>query len=379
LYDKANCLLLGKFNLTIVTEEQTGDTLLKSRKHFEILDGLRGVAAIAVVVFHFMEIAITDYNKNFIAHGYLAVDFFFCLSGFVIAYAYDTRAKEIGIGQFFKLRLIRLHPLVIIGSILGLLTFLLDPFSDLYAVYGFGKTVLIFLSSIFLIPYPVVEERFFNLFNLNAPSWSLFWEYIANILYIFVLYKIGQKFLWVLLLIAAGLICFVAIKSTNLAGGWGGTTFWDGGVRVFYSFLAGMLVYRSNWIIKNKLGFAGISILLLTAFLIPYADKYNWITEPILVLVYFPLLVALGAGATLTSSLKKVCKLSGEISYPLYMTHYPFIWIFLTYVATVKPKMSVLEIVIPISVLLLIAFAYFVMVFIDVPLRKYLKYKWLKN
>ena len=61
-------------------------TLIKSKAHFKILDGLRGIAAIAVVIFHFMEFAVPDYSKNFIAHGYLAVDFFFCLSGFVIAY-----------------------------------------------------------------------------------------------------------------------------------------------------------------------------------------------------------------------------------------------------------------------------------------------------
>lgn len=50
---------------------------LKSKPHFEILDGLRGVAAVVVVIFHFMEIVITDFSKNFISHGYLAVDFFF--------------------------------------------------------------------------------------------------------------------------------------------------------------------------------------------------------------------------------------------------------------------------------------------------------------
>src|SRR6185312_1325126 len=98
--------------------------LLKTKQHFEILDGLRGLAAVAVVVYHFMEIAITDYSKNFIAHGYLAVDFFFCLSGFVIAYAYDNRIAGMSLWSFIKLRLIRLYPFVIIGLILGLLTFL---------------------------------------------------------------------------------------------------------------------------------------------------------------------------------------------------------------------------------------------------------------
>src|SRR6478609_5352395 len=102
--------------------------LLKTKQHFAILDGLRGVAALGVVVFHFMEWIFPDPSKNFIGHGFLAVDFFFCLSGFVIGYAYDDRIQEMGRGAFFKARLIRLHPLVVLGSVLGLLGFLLDPF-----------------------------------------------------------------------------------------------------------------------------------------------------------------------------------------------------------------------------------------------------------
>src|SRR6188508_2958815 len=100
---------------------------LNSKQHFEILDGLRGLAALAVVVFHFMEWVYTDASKNFIGHGFLAVDFFFCLSGFVIGYAYDDRIAKMGVVEFFKSRIIRLHPLVIAGSVLGLLAFLFDP------------------------------------------------------------------------------------------------------------------------------------------------------------------------------------------------------------------------------------------------------------
>src|ERR1700709_347539 len=121
-----------------------------TKKHFEILDGLRGVAALAVVTFHFMEIVFSDYSKNFIGHGFLAVDFFFCLSGFVIGYAYDDRIGKMGVVEFFKSRIIRLHPLVIFGSVLGLLSFLFDPFGGHPELYGAGKLILIFLSSIFL-------------------------------------------------------------------------------------------------------------------------------------------------------------------------------------------------------------------------------------
>lgn len=67
--------------------------ILKTKQHFEILDGLRGIAALAIVLFHFMEMVYVP-SKNFIAHGFLAVDFFFCLSGFVIAYAYDDRVEK---------------------------------------------------------------------------------------------------------------------------------------------------------------------------------------------------------------------------------------------------------------------------------------------
>ncbi|TDW47299.1 peptidoglycan/LPS O-acetylase OafA/YrhL [Flavobacterium sp. 270] len=354
-----------------MTDNTTSLNLLKSKQHFEILDGLRGLAAIAVVIFHFMEIAISDYNKNFISHGFLAVDFFFCLSGFVITYAYDHRIADMGLLSFIKLRLIRLQPLVIIGSILGLFTLLLDPYSNLYAIYGFKETALFFITSILLIPYPMMPERFFNLFSLNAPVWSLFWEYVANIVYAVVLFKVAKKLLMLLVFLAAISICYVGWHSGNVGGGWGGMNFFDGLARIAFSFLMGMLIYRSNWIIKNKLGLLGMSVLLLIAFLIPYNDHWNWLVEPILIIFYLPLLVSLGAGASLAARHQKINTISGDISYPLYMTHYPFIWIFLTYFVAEKPSAERLWLVIPVSVILLIGFAYLVFQFLDFPIRRY--------
>ncbi len=353
--------------------DKVSPDILKTKQHFEILDGLRGVAALAVVLFHFMEMAYTDYSKNFIAHGFLAVDFFFCLSGFVIAYAYDDRIDKMGVLEFFKSRLIRLHPLVLFGAVLGLLAFLFDPFGGHPEVYNAGKLILLFFCSILLIPYPVMEERAFNLFGLNAPSWSLFWEYVANILYGIVLYKLSRKYLLLLTILSAIALCYVSDQAGgSLMGGWGKGNFWDGCARVSYSFLAGMLVYRSNWIIKTKnLGFAGLSILLFLAFVMPFS-KWNWLTEPLVVLIYFPLLVALGAGARLTQGLKKLCVFSGKISYPLYMTHYVVIWIFLNYYTNNKPDTSQLSLIIIIGMVLLLGLAYVVMVAYDIPVRRYL-------
>jgi peptidoglycan/LPS O-acetylase OafA/YrhL len=347
--------------------------LLKSRPHFEILNGLRGLAAIVVVIFHFMEIIIADFSKIFVAHGFLAVDFFFCLSGFVIAYAYDNRIAGMGLKTFIKVRLIRLQPLVVIGSVLGLLTFLFDPFSNLYAIYGFKETALLFLTSVFMIPYPVVSERFFNLFNLNAPSWTLFWEYVANLVYATILFKATKKVLTTVAVLSAAVLFYIGWQYGNLLGGWDGSTFFHGLARISFSFSMGMLVHRSGWIIKNKLGLFGMSALLLLAFITPYSDQWSGLVEPIIVVFYFPLILSLGAGASLSDKHSKINKFSGDISYPLYMTHYPFMWVFANYVVAEEPSMAQLSWIIPVSVILLIAFAYVVTQFVDFPIRRYLK------
>jgi peptidoglycan/LPS O-acetylase OafA/YrhL len=357
-----------------MTDNTAITTISQTKQHFEILDGLRGIAALAVVVFHFMEWVFVDPSKNFIGHGFLAVDFFFCLSGFVIGYAYDDRMAKMGVIKFLISRIIRLHPLVVAGSILGLLAFLFDPFGGHLELYSAGKIFLTFICSLLLIPFPVIADRGFNLFSFNAPAWSLFWEYVANIFYGFILYRVRRNYLMLLTLLAAVALCFVSYRSGNLLGGWSGPTFWDGFARISYSFLMGLLIYRSNWVIKNKLGFMGLAILLLLAFIMPFS-KFNWLTEPAVVLIYFPLLIALGAGSKLSPALKRICIFSGKISYPLYMTHYAVLWMFGNYYTTAAPGPMQLTLLVTLSVILLIGFAYLVMVLYDIPLRRYLNSK----
>jgi peptidoglycan/LPS O-acetylase OafA/YrhL len=357
-----------------MSEVKQGESALTTKRHFAILDGLRGVAALAVVIFHFMEWIFTDPSTNFIGHGFLAVDFFFCLSGFVIGYAYDDRIQQMGVGSFFKARLIRLHPLVVLGSVLGLLGFLLDPFALPLAQDPF-RIALLFIASVLLVPVPIMQERFFNLFAFDAPSWSLFWEYIANIFYAVVLYKVGRRLLTVLTILAAAGIGIVSYRAGNLLGGWSKDNFLDGGARVAYSFLAGLLIYRSNWIIKNRIGFAGLAVLLSLAFLMPLS-QYEWAVEALIVLIYFPLLVALGAGSCLAPQWKKVCQFSGGISYPLYMTHYAAIWIFGSYITTRKPEADKLVYIVIGGTVLLVMCAYAAMVLYDTPVRRYLAKRW---
>ncbi len=362
-----------------MSEKQLSPDILKTRQHFEILDGLRGIAALAVVTFHFMEVAYSDYSQDFIGHGFLAVDFFFCLSGFVIAYAYDDRVGKMGVLEFFKSRAIRLHPLVVVGSVMGLLTFFFDPFGGHPEAYSAGRIMVLFVCSILMIPIGGMPDRYFNLFGFNAPAWSLFWEYVANIVYAFVLIRLKRGYLVALAVLAAVGLCYVGWHSGNLMGGWSTGTFWDGAARISYSFLVGLLIYRFNWIIKNKLGFIGLAILLALAFMMPFSQKWNWLTETLVVLIYFPLLIALGAGATLRGGFKKFCVFWGNMSYPLYMTHYAFIWVFASYFTANKPGPGRLAVIIIVSEVFLVTIAYLVMTYIDIPVRKYLSSKRVKS
>ena len=346
----------------------------QTKPHFEVLDGLRGVAALGVVTFHFMEMVIWNYSKLWIGHGFLAVDFFFCLSGFVMGYAYDDRLAKMGLRTFLKARLIRLQPLVVLGSVLGLIAFYANPFG-VTPGYGPGKVALMFAASLLLIPYGAMKERSQNLFSLNAPAWSLFWEYVANVVFGIVLYRIRRSLLAVLTIAAAVLLCWVGHRAGELSGGWSSRNFWDGGARVAFSFMAGLLVYRMGWRLRTRLGFGALSVLLVLALAMPYA-RGGWIREAAVIILYFPLLIALGAGATVSPRVERLCRLSGDLSYPLYMTHYSVIWIWGDFAVKHNLATGGLAPDVICGVILMVAFAYLVMVAYDKPVRAYLRARW---
>ena len=193
----------------------TRTTYLASKPHYEILDGLRGVAAVMVIIFHLFEAhAGGSHLTQIINHGYLAVDFFFMLSGFVIGYAYDDRWKTMKTKDFFKRRLIRLHPMVVLGAVLGSITFCIQGCEKWDgSQVSISMVMLAMLMGIFLIPVapgagPEVRGNG-EMYPLNGPSWSLFFEYIGNILYALFIRKLSTKALTVLVVLAGiGLASF---------------------------------------------------------------------------------------------------------------------------------------------------------------------------
>lgn len=261
--------------------------LKASKPHYVILDGLRGVAAIMVVLFHVLEIYTGgDHSLQIINHGYLAVDFFFMLSGFVLGYAYDDRWGSITLKDFFKRRIIRLHPMIIAGMLLGALLYY---FQDAPALgwkatsdVSLLKLVLLMVIGMFLIPVGKgLDIRGWNeMYPLNGPAWSLFLEYVANIIYALILRRISKLMLSILVLVAAGVTIQYAFTNPigDIIGGWSiddPIQLRIGFTRLAFPFLAGLLLARIGKLRYINHAFLITALLLIILLSVPHLGGEN--------------------------------------------------------------------------------------------------------
>ena len=320
---------------------------MDSKPHYLALDGLRGVAALIVVLYHIGEGYATSPTDQMVNHGYLAVDFFFLLSGFVIGYAYDNRWErpDFNTWTYFKRRLIRLHPMVVLGAGIGLASYLLQG-----SVRWDGSEVAlgwVLLASVLTMlmipthpgaPYDVRGNG--EIFPLNGPSWSLFFEYLGNVLYALVLRRASTIVLKVIVLVSGVGLTWYGMTgqagAATLGAGWtlAGSHFLGGSLRLLFSYAMGLLLSRVFRPAKVRGGF-WISTVVLVVFLsLPHLGSLwlNGLYESVLVVVIFPILLWLGASeAVPTAGTGKVYTFLGDLSYPLYMVHYPLMYLFYAY------------------------------------------------
>ena len=367
-------------------------TTLKPKSHFEILDGLRGVAALMVVAFHTCEANNGGSRfRQIINHGYLGVDFFFLLSGFVVAYAYDDRWPRMTQWDFYKRRLIRLQPMVIMGSLIGAALFYFgrSRIFPLIAATPPWKMLLVMLVGCTLIPLtPSMDIRGWDeMHPLDGPAWSLFFEYVANILYALGIRKLPKPALTVLVLLSAILLFYVAVMGEgDVIGGWAinQKELTIGFGRLLFPFTAGMLLMRLGKRLHIRHAFIVCSLLLIVAFSLPRFGGHNhlWMNglyEFLVITLVFPVIVAAGAGDSVTGKLAtRLCAFSGAVSYPLYITHYPLIYIYTAWVAD-NPHLPASERA-AVGVLLFVtavAIAYACLKLYDEPVRAWLTRRFL--
>jgi peptidoglycan/LPS O-acetylase OafA/YrhL len=374
------------------TAVSTG-AIASAKGHYVILDGLRGVASLMVVVFHLFEAyAGGNPQKQIVNHGYLAVDFFFLLSGFVIAYAYDDRWPA-GMSQwaFYKRRLVRLQPMIVMGSLIGAALVAFQHFSifpKLEAVSAWQIVVVMLLGCLMIPLTPSAEIRgWTEIYPLNGPAWSLFYEYIANILYAAGLWKLSNRALGVLVALAALALVHLLVFGPrgDVIGGWAldASGIRIGLTRVLFPFLAGVLLMRLGRRIKVGGAFAVCSLLLVVALALPRfgGTERLWINglyEAVCVIALFPLIVVIGAGEKdVDGPSVRIARFFGDLSYPLYITHYPLIYIYTGWVADKKVPAGPGALVGAGVFVAAVAIAYACLKLYDEPVRRWLSGKLL--
>lgn len=367
-----------------------------SKPHYALLDGLRGVAAMLVVWYHVFEGFQFAGNKpviDFINHGYLAVDFFFMLSGFVIGYAYDDRwGKSLTMGGFFRRRLIRLHPMVMLGALIGTVSFLLTGMERWDGTHStLLLTLIALVCSWLMIPALPGMQRDVRgngeMFPLNGPCWSLFFEYIGNILYAIIIRRLSTRALaWLTALLCCALTWFAVTNQSgygSIGVGWtiDTTNLLGGTLRMLCPLTIGMLMSRVFKPIKNVRGaFWAYSLILIGIFHVPFVDggspmSLNGIFEAVCIISVFPIIVWLGASGTTTDNTsRRICRFLGDISFPLYIIHYPlmyafYMWLIKTGLYTFSETWSIAISTMACS----ICIAWLSLRFYDEPVRKWLK------
>ncbi len=366
-------------------------TQLVTKQHYPILDGLRGVASVMVIAFHLLEAHSTNPLDQIINHGYLAVDFFFLLSGFVVSYAYDDRWGKMSVGDFFKIRLVRLQPMIILGMIVGAACFYFQDsvkWSHIHEV-PVSQMLLVMLIGFTLIPVPISMDirGWAEMHPLNGPGWSLFFEYIGNILYALIVRKFSKTGLSILVFLSGCALIHLAVTSPegDIIGGWS-VNFEQlriGFTRLMYPFFAGLLLHRVAKLTHLNNAFFWSSLLLVIVLSIPRIGGtehlwHNGLYDSLSIIFVFPLIVYIGASGEITSaSGKRLCQFLGDISYPIYITHFPFIYIYTAYVSDNKLSLGQAY---PVAILVFttaIVLAYLSLKFYDVPVRLWLKNRFL--
>lgn len=320
------------------------------KQKFEILDGLRGIAAISVMFMHFLE----DLPVPILQSAYLSVDVFFMLSGFILTYSYGERLRQgAWQGEYLKRRVIRLYPMIGIGMTIGLASLVVMRIQS-SAAFSLGNLAAAAGQNYFVVPYlgrflvsgfagaashslPAADDP--GAFPLNPPAWSLFFELAASVALIAAI-RMSERSLLRLAYACFGAFVVYGLLvgfdngkiSIILNQGWSADNFMGGFFRVSYGFLLGVAIgkmYEANFPAKPHWFVAGLvrnDYILFVVFVVVVAfpTSIKGTYSAAILLFVAPALVY--RGAMLAPSGKTIARISaflGWISYPLYCVHYP--------------------------------------------------------
>lgn len=284
------------------------------------LDALRGCAAILVVLYH-----LGDVTLPVAPGGYLAVDFFFALSGLVLGRAYAHRLRRgLTLGGFMLLRFIRLWPMFALGlgfaAVKSVGQIVAGDANALSPIQVGGAL----LTEVVLLPSPVTGA---DLFPLNGPAWSLFFELAINLAFAAWFVFLRGAWLRVIVIVAGAAVLVAALQHQTLNLGWSWSTSWVGLARVTFSFCVGMLVARDGVRVKTETWLMVLPVGGLVALMVlPIARDWRPLYDPVVALFLSPMALVVGAKLDAPKALQRACAALGDLSYPLYAIHFPLLF-----------------------------------------------------
>ena len=289
-------------------------------QRFHSLDAMRGFAAIAVVILHIGDVM----HLQTVHYAYLAVDFFFVLSGFVLARAESRLRSSLSSLRFLEMRVIRLYPLFALGIIFGAINVIGQIVAHSPTALSPASAVGAFAMNALMLP--AVNSRT-SIFPLNGPAWSLFFEMVINIAFAFFLYRLKSLPLAILCAVVGALYLFGILRVGHADVGMYWSNIGLGLLRVGFSFPLGVLLaraYNKTTKVPSPLSLVPIVMLaVMMAVVLP--PRFDRLYDVIAIFVAMPMLMWLGAIYELPKRLEKIGALLGDISYPLYAIHFPLL------------------------------------------------------
>jgi peptidoglycan/LPS O-acetylase OafA/YrhL len=291
-------------------------------ERFAVLDGIRGLAAILVILDHFP----SPMNTVVMSRA-LAVDFFFVLSGFVLAHAYSQRLDSgMSAFDFMRRRIIRLYPMYILGSLLGAIMAAVAVSQGQFAMtpQGFG---LVSLFAVGFVPTPQHLGGSWGFYSFDHPAWSLAYELVANLAFAALAFMRRPKWIVWWLPIAAASLAYQSFQNQSTDLGWQYHAIDGGLVRIGYEFFLGLVIY-SIW--KKGYAFtipAWIALPLLPAMAcvgsLLQTENQRIALDVAFQIVVIPIIVAGAANARVSGVTERICSALGTLSFGVYMLHVP--------------------------------------------------------
>ena len=339
-----------------------------STKHqFAVLDGLRGFGALTVLGFHLLQ----QHVEGALPFAGLAVDFFYMLSGFVMAFAYEQRLRTgtMDLKSFAWIRFVRLYPLLFVGTSTGILFGFLA--ASVKHDVTFQQIAISGVLGLLLLP-SYVFRQWGTAFPFNMAQWSLTFEVFANAIFAVIAPRLTTRLLIGLVAASAALLIALALKNGDTYAGFNQNNFVFGFARVMFPFFAGVLVFRFRRRPRHAPLVAIGLMIALVAFIMVPASHAGLLTLPYIILL-FPAVIFLGAAVDVGPKLSNAFRFLGTLSYPLYILQSP---ILRAGQEVLKRRHFGLEgsiVFALIEATIVLAITYLALTYYDVPLRRLIR------